>query len=163
MTEQTLPQDNPIAAEEVYEDYFGFKQSEVFTLPDGKQYINFDVMNEGDKARFQKDTNRDVTVMRTSGDAKMKLDPAAERHALLEGSVSGWHMMRRTETGWEPIAFSKTEFKNWLRVANPKVIEDLELAIRKANPWLQADMTVEEIDKEIDRLKEMRDAAEKRE
>jgi hypothetical protein len=163
MSEQTIDQASPVAAEEVYEDYYGFAKAERFTFPDGKQYIDFQIMNEGAKARFQKDTNRDVTVMRQTGDAKMKMDPAAERHALLEASITGWNLMRREGDTWVPVPYSATELKNWLRVANPKIVEEIELQIRKANPWMQADMSVEDIDKEIDRLKEMREIAEKRE
>jgi hypothetical protein len=40
-------------------------------------------------------------------------------------------------------------------VANPKLVEDLEFAIRMANPWMQSEMTEEEVQKEIDRLYEV--------
>lgn len=151
--------------QEVFEDYYGFDSSEKWYFPDGKQYIEFKVMTEGAKARFQKLTNRDLILERTSGNARMKVDQASERHALLEESVTFWYMLRKNEkTGKpEPIPYSAHEFKNWLNKANPKLVEDLEKAIRKANPWLLAEMTVEDIDREIENLKEMREVAEKRE
>src|SRR4051812_3892522 len=67
----------------VYEDYFGFAETQRWYFPDGKQYIEFQRMNEGERARFQKMTTRDVTVIRGSGDAKVKMDPATERHELI--------------------------------------------------------------------------------
>jgi hypothetical protein len=155
--------------ETIYEDYFGFEETRVWYLPDGKQFIQFKVMDEGKKSAFQSSTNRDITVERNSGDARIKADPASERHALLEQSVIGWHMLRPKkdaqrpfrESDMEPVPFSGSKggtFMQWVRSANPKLIEDLEFEIRKANPWLQAEMNVEEIDKEIDRLVELREA-----
>src|SRR5687768_634318 len=93
--------------EEVYEDYYGFDTKEIFNLPDGKQYIEFQPMNEGAKSKFQKLTNKDVVVERSTGNARMKMDPASERHALITESVTNWKLMRRTDKGWQPVPFSK--------------------------------------------------------
>lgn len=137
--------------EKVYADYWGTEEKHKHYLPDGVQYFEFKIMNEGDKTQFQKLTNQDLTIGRDNT-AKVRMDPAAERHTLIKTSVTDWHMFK----GGEPVAFSKQLLEKWLTVADPKVVEDLEFAIRKANPWLQADMSVEEIDKEIDRLVELR-------
>lgn len=157
-----------VLEEEVYEDYFGFDAKDQFYLPDKKQYIEFQVMDEGRKARFQSMTNKDVVLERTSGNARMKVDPATERHELLKNSVVGWKMMRKNSNNqWEPVPFSigspGAEFEKWLSKANPAIVEDLEKAIRKANPWLIGEMTVEDIDREMDNLRELREAAVKRE
>lgn len=156
----------PVAVEQgsdlPYEDYFGFDESLKWFFPDNRQYIEYKRLNEGDRARFQKMTTRDITVVRNTGDAKLKVDPATERHELLNASVTGWFIVR----GGEPVPFSKgspgATFQKWLDKADPKIIDDLELAIRKANPWLQADMTLEDIDKEMDRLRELRDQVEEK-
>lgn len=158
----------PILEEEVYEDYFGFDATETFYLPDGKQFITFQVMDEGRKAKFQKMTNRDVVLERQSGNARMNIDPASERHQLLINSVIGWNLMKRNPAGkYEPVPFSigspGAEFEKWLDKANPNIVADLEAAIRKANPWLIGEMTVAEIEKEMDNLRELREAAIKRE
>jgi hypothetical protein len=145
------------AKETVYEDYFGFEETRTWYFPDGKQYIQYKVMTEGDKAKFQRATNRDITLSRTSGDARIKADPAAERWALMEASVKGWHIFQNGHAVAFTIGSPSATFNQWLNNANPKFVEDLEFAIRKANPWLQADMSVEDIDKEMDRLREMRD------
>lgn len=148
------------AVVEIYEDYFGFGDQQIFTLPDGKQTITFKVMNEGERSAFQKKTSRDIKFNRATSDAAIRADPAEERRELIMTSVTGWTLKRRGPSGWTDAPFSGgkpgSELDQWLKVANPKVIDDLEMAIRKANPWMQADMTTEEIDKEIDRLTDLR-------
>lgn len=140
-----------------YEDYFGFDEADRWYFPDGRQYIEFQRMNEGARAKFQKMTTRDITVVRNTGDAKLKVDPATERHELLVQSVTGWFVFR----AGQPVPFSKgspgANFEQWLDKADPRLVDDLEKAIRKANPWLGAEMTVEDIDKEMDRLRELRE------
>lgn len=148
---QAIEQQAPI-------DYFGFQANEKFVFPDGIQFIEFQIMNEGAKARFQKLTTKDLVVQR-GGDARMKMDPAQERHELIRQSVVGWNMYR----GGQPIPYSDRNLKDFLELANPKLIEDLEKAIRKANPWLMAEMKVEDIDREIENLQEMRRVAVERE
>ncbi len=136
-------------------------------LVDGVQWVDFNIMSEGDKAKFQRKTNRDITVNQKTNDAKIKLDPAEERHELIKQSVCDWYMFAPNphQGGrMEPVPFSLSDTRHpsgmclerWLSLANPKLVEDLELAIRKANPWMQADMTVEAIDEEIKRLEELR-------
>ena len=156
----TYPETNP-AVIEVYEDYFGFGSNERWYFPDGKQYIEFQIMNEGQRREFQKKTNRDITFNRGTNDAKIKADPAEERWHLIITSVVGWNLKRRQPDGtFADVTFSKgtagSELEKWLRVANPKLVDDLEFAIRKANPWMQAEMTVEEIEKEEARLAELK-------
>lgn len=175
MTEQfavsadaNMQQAGIVTEEQVFEDYFGFGETHTWYFPDGKQFITYKVMNEGEKAKFQKATNRDITLQRTTGDARIKTDPADERWQLLDTCVTGWNLMRKSASGkFEPVPFSKgspgSTLHQWLQVANPRLVESLEFEIRMANPWLQGEMSVEDIDKELDRLNEMREAAVKRE
>lgn len=147
-----------------YEDYFGFDETRKWYFPDGKQYIEFQLMNEGKKAEYQNKTQRDLILERSSGNARMKLDQGSERHALISGSVIGWKMVRKTTEGkFEDAPFSKNAFDTWLKTANPVLVEGLEKEVRKANPWLMAEMSVEDIDKEIANLQEMREVAVERE
>jgi hypothetical protein len=156
------PTENP-AVIQVQEDYFGFGESQKFFFPDGVSFIEFQIMNEGQRREFQKKTNRDITFNRGTNDARIKADPAEERHALITSSVTGWNLVRNGQ----PMPFSKgtpgSTLEQWLKVANPKIVDDLEFAIRKANPWMQAEMTVEEIDKEMARLSELREQVLERE
>lgn len=164
---QFVPDDEAVASGNDYVDYFGFGEDKVFVLPDGRQTILFSVMNEGKRAAYQKRTSKDIKFNRASGDAAIKADQAEERHELIMSSVTGWTLMRRGATGWEPVPFNgngpNSSLANWLKVADPKIVDALELAIRKANPWMQAEMTVAEIDKEIESLQELRAQAVERE
>lgn len=158
MSEQTIEHGQEFQQGSAPVDYFGFQSTEKFYLPDGQQYIEFEIMNEGKKAKFQKLTTKDLVVQR-GGDARMKMDPAQERHELIRQSVTGWNLYR----GGNPVPFSPTNLKDFLELANPKLIEDLEKAIRKANPWLMGEMKSEDIRREIENLEEMLKTAEERE
>lgn len=152
--EGTAPLDVP-----VQQNYWGFYATERFVFPDGITFIEFKLMNEGDKVKFQRSTSRDL-VLNRQGDARMKMDTSSERHELIKACVTNWNLLKGKD---EPLPFSLRSLEQWLDVADPKIVEDLEVAIRKHNPWLLGEMTVADIDKEIENLKEMRDVAEERE
>jgi hypothetical protein len=59
--------------------------------------------------------------------------------------------------------FTDNHLKEWLENANPRLVEDLEKEIRKANPWLLAEMSVADIEREIENLEEMKKVAQERE
>lgn len=143
----------------VQQDYFGFQHLTQHFLPDGVSYFELSAMNEGQKAVFQKSTQRDLVLEKGSGNARLKVDPGGERHALIKASVVGWNLMRQGQ----PIMFTQRSLDEFLKLADPKVVEDLESAIRKLNPWLLAELTVEEIDRQIEELQELRGDAVKRE
>lgn len=154
MTETALHEAGTPEETPVFVDYWGTDEKHKHFLPDGKQYFEFKIMNEGDKAKFQKLTNSDLVVDRNNT-ARVKMDPVAERHTLIKTSVCDWLLYKDNQ----PVAFSKQLLEKWLEVAPPKIVEDLEYAIRMANPWMQADMTVEMIDEQIERLYEQRKQA----
>lgn len=161
-----LEQDAPGGelVEPAYEDYFGFRDIRQWYFPDGRQHIEFKVMNEGDRKQYQSQTRADLEVVRSTGNARMSMNPAEERHILLGTSITGWHLVQKTPQGvFKPVAFSKQTLSAWLLQADPRIIDQLEKEIRKANPWLMQDMTVADIDKELDSLREMREVAVKRE
>lgn len=143
------------------EDYFGFQATERFYFPDGLTWIEFEKMNEGKKAKFQKASSRDLVLERQSGNARMKVDPGGDRWELIFACCVDWNLKRGVHKA--PVPYSERNMREWLGLANPQLVEDLEKAIRKFNPWLMAEMSVEDIDREIDNLKEMREVAEKRE
>jgi hypothetical protein len=140
-------------------NYFGFESRIKFFLPDGVSWIEFAKMNEGEKKMFQDKTSRDVVLERNSGNARMNMLQGTERHELIKSSIKDWNL--RNEDG--PVPCTPSNIQMFLTVADPQIIEDLEKAIRKANPWLLSEMSVEDIDKEIANLQEMRAIAEKRE
>lgn len=146
-----------------YVDYFTFDETYTFALPDGKQHIYFKAMTEGMRARYQKLTNRDIHFNRINQDARLSVDPATDRQALVSVSVTGWDLKRKNpRTGrWEDAPFSNNgtpgdELHKWMDVVNPKILDALEEAIRAANPWLLQDMTVEQVDREMERLVDLR-------
>jgi len=155
----------PDADVPTYEDYWGVDETYRFPLKDGHQFFEIVPMNEGAKTRYQKLTNKGIRMNQRTQDALLDVDPAGERHTLILESVVGWRIMQRdpkAEGGWSeyPCPQNEGQRKNNLRSLlekfNPKVIQDLEYFIRTKNPWMQADMNVEEIDEEIDRLQKLR-------
>jgi hypothetical protein len=145
-------------------DYFGSKGTERYLLPDGKQLIEFKRLNEGDRVLFENRTSQDVKFNRRNDDAAIKLDASSSRQQLIIISVVNWHMAReiRGKMQWMPFSSSEQAntrgpgtFDTWMMLADPKVINDLYLAIRKANPFLSDEMTPEMIKEEIGKLEEM--------
>lgn len=162
------PADEPSDPFAGYEDYFGFDERELFYFPDGKQFLQFQRLTEGQRAKYLKATRQDVTISTRSGDARVPFDQSNDRKQLIVHSVTGWNVVRRNGKGqWNPVPFSSgspgAELEKWIDSANPAIIAQVEKAIRKANPWLMADMTVEQIDKEIADLQELRKTAADRE
>ena len=149
--------DAPVDATPV--DYFGFQLTKRHYLPDGIQWFEIAAMNEGDKTKYQQKTSRDLVVERQSGNARMRVDPAAERHELIISCTKDWYVVR----GGQPVPFTKPMMGDFLTLADPRIVEDIEKAIRKMNPWLLAEMTSEDIQKEIDNLEEMKQVALERE
>lgn len=154
-----------VAAGEVVEekvefvDYFTFEERQRWYFPDGVHYVEYKAMTEGDRRKYQSKTMTTMTMNRASGDSKIGINVARDREALLEISVTDWFMERRDGMGnIVSVDFNDKTFgwRAWSDKANPKFIEDIERAIRKVNPWMQADLDVEEIDAEIDRLQTLR-------
>ena len=143
-----------VATEEhVFDDYFGFEESHKVYLPDGVSYVEFEVMSEGRRRHYLNQTNRDVRIDKRTQDAHMSMKPGDERHALLMETISDWNLHR----GGKPVPFSKNNLEQFLEKANPRIIDRIEKEVRKAHPWLMAEMTVEDIDREIANLEEMRE------
>lgn len=171
-TDQLHPQlpGQPVGSDDPYDgyvDYYGFDDVRTYILPDGKQFIEFKPMTEGARTRYEAATSRDVSFNRRTDDAKIRVDPGTDRHALIVSSVSGWNLVRKTDKGWQPVAFSKgspgAALEQWLKAANPVIVNDLVDAIRAANPWLTDEMTPAMIDDEIGRLQELKSTVVERE
>ncbi len=153
-----------------YADYFGFDERDRWYFPDGKQWVEFKKLTEGDRAKFLKATRSDVHLNQRSGEARIPFDQSKERKQLLLHSCTDWHLMRKNPRtqNWEPVPFQNNgsegcAFAQWIDKANPALLAMLEKTIRMANPWLMNEMSVEQIDKEIADLQELRAAAAERE
>ncbi len=142
-------------------DTYSFGGTQVYTLPDGKQWIEFKILNEGEKSRYQRLTNRDIRINRKTEDASFRPDAAADRHALILTAVTNWHLATKDPNSgrWSWMTFNQAMLENWLKVTDPALVEKLEAAIRKANPWLNAeDATEEELEEAILELQQQLDA-----
>jgi hypothetical protein len=145
--------------EAVQEDYFGFDATHTVMLPDGKSWVQFKEFTEGQRRKYLNAVNRDVVIQRKTGDARMRMAPGDERFELLLTAISGWNLQR----GGQPVNFGDRTVKEFLEKANPRVVDQIEKEVRKANPWLMQEMTSEDIKKEIENLEEMLEAKEKEE
>lgn len=139
--------------DDILTDYFGFDETHLVYLPDNKQFIQHKVFNEGQKRKYQNSVNRDVVIQRATGDAKMRMAPGDERHELLKNAITGWNLFR----SGQPVPFTPRNLNEFLDLAPPKIIDLIEKDIRKQNAWLLQEMSVEDIDKEIANLQEMRE------
>lgn len=137
----------------VQDDYFGFEETFKVYLPDGISFVEHRSLNEGAKRKYLNSVNREVRLHRATQDASIKTAPGDERKALLESAITGWNLKR----GGEPIPFSTRALAEFLDKANPKIVDIIEKDVRLHNPWLLAEMTVEDIDREIADLQDMRD------
>ncbi|ADD80806.1 pre-TMP frameshift protein [Rhodococcus phage ReqiDocB7] len=146
-------------------DYWSFSTTERFMLPDGVQYIEFKKMTEADKTEFQAKTNRDIRVQSTTKDIKLRMDPGLERRVLLDICVTGWLFYRPSTRPQDngalvQIGWDKRLWAEWLTKADPEIVQNLEKAIRDANPWMRQQATPEEIKAEIASLQEQLEEAE---
>lgn len=157
-----------VTEQTVITDFFGFIDEERWYFPDDAQYMLLQRMSEGKRANYQRAIRSDLVITRGTGDARMTPDPSKERHALIKACVVNWHVVTKDSSGntVEPpfsLSNGKVNLEYWLSVADPRLVDDLEKACRKINPWLNNELSVEEIDKEIENLKELREEAVKRE
>lgn len=145
--------------EHTQEDYFGFDEQHSVTLPDGRSYILHQTLNEGARRKYMNQQNREVKLQKVTGDAILKMATGEERLALLTSAISGWNLVRKNpKTGdIEPVPFNERNLKEFLEKANPKVVDLIDTDVRKHNPWLTADVTIEDIDKQIAELEEMKE------
>lgn len=155
-TQNATVADEKLVTEPSQIDYFGFGSHERFYFPDKVTFVEFSVMNEGEKSKFQRDTSKPLRINTKTSEAVATMDPAKDRHALLRACIKNWNLLR----GGQPIPFSPRALSDFLELANPKLVEDIEFAIQKANPWMNGELTSEQLTEEINRLIEVRDQVE---
>lgn len=165
-THQNMVASGHAVEDKVEYDFFGFAAEERWYFPgqdsvpeEERQYFIVAKMNEGKKAEFQSKTTNDVRIQRTTGDARFRMDPSTERHTLITLSVTGARVKLRNkstnELEWHN-GDHRQLLKRWLDNGNPDHVQKLEQFIRNLNPWMTTEMDVEEIDKEIERLEELK-------
>lgn len=173
MTQDTYtPQPNPAAEGVEFISYWGVSETHRFPLANG-QYFEIRPMDEGAKSKFQKLTNRGLRMNQRTNDAHWDVDPANERHVLIYESVIAWNIFQPDRN--DPRGYSeypcpnegtqqfKRALEQMIEKFDPKTVQDLEFFIRQKNPWMQSEMTVEQIDEQISDLQKLREEAKKRE
>jgi hypothetical protein len=149
--------DAGVAADETVQvDYFGFEETEHVFLPDGKSHVTIQALNEGGRRRYLNRVNREVKIAKQTGDAIMQLANGDERRILLAEAIVGWNLVRRNKNDGtvQPLIFNEAKLNDFLTTANPKVIDIIDKAVRAQNPWLMADVTLEDLLKQKDELEE---------
>ncbi|AKJ72455.1 putative tail assembly protein [Gordonia phage GMA7] len=151
--------------ERQFVDYFAAPQPERWYLPDGVQYFEFQELREGGKAAYEKATNKDIRVQRSTGDARLSVDPATQRQTLIRLSVTDVHLLQSDARGIAvPMVFNKDRpgkfWENLFTFFPAKLIDQLHQEITKANAWLAADDDVEALKEERERLDERIERAE---
>lgn len=146
---KTPPDDDTITAQV---DYFAAVPDVKCTFPDGSSWVTLRVLMEGERRRFLNSTNKDITIARASGDAKLALAPGDERYELLKASITGWNLISEGK----PTPFDTRSLDLFLEKVNPSIADVIEKRIREVNPWLVSELSIEDIDKEIERLQELR-------
>lgn len=147
MVARGVPIDEPVPV-----DYFAFDETLRVMLPDNVSWVEHKVLNEGQRRKYLNATNRNVRFKKTSGDAEMNLAPGTEKAELLKVAITNWNLTK----GGISQPFRLDTLENFLNVANPKVVDLIHKEIVKNNSWLMAEMSVEDIDREIAALQETR-------
>jgi hypothetical protein len=145
--------------EQDFEDYFGFAEDFEYRLPDGQQFIIHRALNEGARRKYLNELNRDITVERVTGNAKVKVMQGEERFALLNSAIVGWNLFTKNKNGERiPVPFNASKLREFLEKASPAVIDLIEKEVRKHNTWLAANVTSEDIKAQIKDLQDQLDA-----
>ena len=142
--------------ETVQVDYFGFEDTENVYLPDKVSYVTIQALNEGGRRHYLNRVNREVKIAKQTGDAIMQLANGDERRILLMEAIVGWNLVRIPKTGGppQPLKFQESTLNDFLTNTNPKIVDIIDKAVRDQNPWLMADVTLEDLLKQREELDE---------
>lgn len=146
------PRPLPEFEEPVQSDYFGVDVTEKVTLPDQKSWVKIRKLDEGQRISYVNKSNREVRLNRRTQDAYMQMAAGEDRKNLLRVAIVDWNLIR----GGQPVSFGEAELEVFLTKADPEILNVIEKGVRKLNPWLLADLSVADIDKEIADLYELR-------
>lgn len=142
-------------------DFFGCDERRTVFLPgSSSQYVVVKEFTEGDRKKYLDRTNKDVRFSK-GGDASMKASPGSDRHELLRIAIVDFHLLK----AGTPVtqATHPRALDEFLDKTSPRVIDHIVKEVHKLNPWLLAEMTVEDIEKEIADLEEMLEVRKKEE
>lgn len=140
----------------VYVDYFGFEETERVYL-DSKQYVDVGALNEGGRRNYLNAVNREARISKGSGDTVIKLANGDERRILITAALTGWNLMRpnlKKPGEYMPVPFNANTVREFLDKVSPTVLDRVDKVVRKQNPWLLQDATIEDMEQQIIELQE---------
>ncbi|AMS02318.2 tail assembly chaperone [Gordonia phage GourdThymes] len=145
--------------EKQFVDYFAAPLPQRWYLPDGVQYFEFQELREGGKSAYEKLTNKDIRVQRSTGDARLSVDPAIQRQSLIRLSVTDVYLLQKDSGGQpQPMPFNKERpgkfWENLFTFFPAALIDKLHREIVDINAWLAADDDVDALKEERERLDE---------
>lgn len=140
----------------IYEDYWGTDSTTRYMMPDGHQWFEIKKMSEGNRAQYQREAGLQMTSQRKTGDTKIDIDQAQDRLALILNSVIAWNIVKKTGVNdFTPILFNRQALRQWVNETNPNYVDNLIQEIRKFNPFLQEDLSVEDLEKQEAEVREL--------
>lgn len=145
-------------------DYWGAPPApEKWYFPDGIQYFEYVPMNHGMRTKYQAVTQTDIDIEKRTGNMRVKTNLGSDMNHLIDMSTVGWKIYRNNEE----VAFSKgspgSNLHMFLAVASPSLVDKYIETLRKANPWLLGEQSVEDIDSQIRDLQKLREEVADRE
>ena len=141
------------------QDYFNYNERFELLLPDGESKIIHKKLNEGDRRRFEDETNREISIDQDTRKASVQIRAGTSRHLILEMAIVDWSLMRNRDDADREVQFSSTNLEEFLKNADPSVIDLIYQDIEDKNPWISTVRyeSTEVVDREIDRLKGIRE------
>lgn len=133
-------------------DYFGFTATKTVMLPDKVSWVEVKVLNEGERRRMLNEQNRELNLGGRGGrGAQLRMRPGDDKALLLKTAIVGWNLTRNGQ----PVPFNPAMLDQFLNNADPKLIDLIEREVKRLNPWTLAEMSLEDIRREIADLQEM--------
>jgi len=132
-------------------DFFGAKEDEIVELDDAGSHVRVKYFVAGDKSKYLKALNRQVELGK-DGKSRIQISGAEDQAALLRVAITGWGIYQ----GERALPFTNNNLRDFLSKAPVDVLDTIEKQVRKMNPFLDDELTVEEIDAQITDLEELR-------
>lgn len=133
-------------------DVFGGSITDKVELGDDVSWIEVKRMNEGERRKYLSAIQRPMKVSKT-GEAEINFNPGADREALLQATIIDWNIMANDEE----FVFSTNAVRIFMNSADVSIVDKVEEAARNINPWLLDEVSVEQLDDQIEELTKMRD------
>lgn len=140
-----------VTEDHIRADYFGQGETWTVPLPDGVSSFTHQRLMEGAKRKYMNAVNRDLVMNRQTQDARLKMAPGDDRAELLKLAIVGWDLVK----DGQPLPFNERNLRIVLDSFPPEVLDIVEKDIRKHNAWLEAESTIEDIEREIENLQEL--------